>query len=67
MCHLVEPHALLHEVSTYIYIYIDDWLIYNVIVYKRYYNVFLKVPSKTFFSFLGGANLYFLRPNSKKD
>ena len=24
MCHLVEPHALPHEVFAFIYIYIDD-------------------------------------------
>ena len=35
MCHLAEPHALTHKVSTFIYIYIYIYIDYNVGKVKR--------------------------------
>ena len=38
-CHVVGPHALLHEVFAFIYIYIYIWIGFIIIVYGVYINI----------------------------
>ena len=38
-CHMVGPHALSHEVFTFIYIYIYIWIGFIIIAYGVYINI----------------------------